>query len=632
MDPGGGLLMGSLRSLKIPGGCPRRSRQTARDADVASHVTNTPTNPKPSASSNKYIQITTLTANACPDTPWLDSMPSPSQSSDDVAPQPSGDLNPPTYAAFSPSTLSQTTPQTKLRSTILVHQKSPLLVATPPQVTRVLAYSHPFLLPLNKLVGLLTWTTRDPWESFIVVASFWAIVLYGDAVTCWIGPIIVVIGLILGMYARRYSPLSSTGWTGEKGQKGHKRAESEGGTRHHKSLEEIVDTLKLFTSRCNILLDPFLRLTDFLSTQMTATSATTRPALTTLFIRILFVTPLWILLTLPPFYIITTKRVILTVGTLVLTWHSRPARVTRTLFWRSKAVRRLCSVITGFDFGDWEPKEKDGRPALPPRRKNAQEIAASLVAKRRPDSPGIRFTFSIYENQRRWLGIGWTSSMLAYERSSWTDEHLNATSPKDQFELPEVEGGQARWRWVKGSEWKIERTEANEKGKKGASSNDTEGWIYYDNKWQDGRRGQDGWGRYTRRRKWYRDAELVEVTTSTDITPVPTPKLDPIDSTGPAFAPPEGSSKEGKAVRRLSSASAKSAKDDTDASSTKSRRSWFKKNKNKPGSDKAATIASSSSIGSDRRSEADDIHNPIERTQRDDEWRLADDIRMQLDI
>ena len=28
--------------------------------------------------------------------------------------------------------------------------------------------------------------------------------------------------------------------------------------------------------------------------------------------------------------------------------------------------------------------------------------------------------------------------------------------------------------------------------------------------WQNGRRGQDGWGRWTRRRKWYRDAELVE--------------------------------------------------------------------------------------------------------------------------
>lgn len=29
--------------------------------------------------------------------------------------------------------------------------------------------------------------------------------------------------------------------------------------------------------------------------------------------------------------------------------------------------------------------------------------------------------------------------------------------------------------------------------------------------WQNGRRGQDGWGKWTRRRKWYRDAELVEV-------------------------------------------------------------------------------------------------------------------------
>lgn len=29
--------------------------------------------------------------------------------------------------------------------------------------------------------------------------------------------------------------------------------------------------------------------------------------------------------------------------------------------------------------------------------------------------------------------------------------------------------------------------------------------------WNDGRRGQDGWDRYTRRRKWCRDAELVEI-------------------------------------------------------------------------------------------------------------------------
>lgn len=416
------------------------------------------------------------------DTPWIVHMSTSSKSSNDASsPQPAGDPQNPTYASFSPANLGQTTPQTKLRSAILVHQKSPLLAATPPQITRVLAYSHPFILPLNKFAGLVTWTTGDPWESFLLVATFWAVVLYGDAVTRYAGPIIVVSGLILGMYTRRYSPLSSTGWTGEKGQKAHKRVESDTNIKHHKSLEEIVDSLKLFTSRCNILLDPFLRLTDFLSTQRTATSATTRPALTVLFIRILFVLPLWIALTLPPFYILTTKRVVLAVGTVMLSWHSRPARVTRTLLWRSRTVRRTCAFITGLDFGEIVSVDRKGAPPLPPRKKSTQEVAASLAAKRRPESTGVRFTFSIYENQRRWLGIGWTSSMLAYERASWTDEHLNPVPPKEHFELPEVEGGQSRWRWVQGSEWKVEGAEKDSKAEKGVSKEDS-AWIYYDNK------------------------------------------------------------------------------------------------------------------------------------------------------
>ncbi|KAH8732157.1 integral peroxisomal membrane peroxin-domain-containing protein [Phaeosphaeriaceae sp. PMI808] len=564
----------------------------------------------------------------------------PSVSNDASSALPAGDANPPTYAAFSPSTLGQSTPQTKLRSAILVHQKSPLLAATPPQITRVLAYSHPFILPLNRLAGLLTWTTGDPWESFLLVATFWATVMYGDKVTRYAGPIIVVSCLILGMYTRRYSPLSSTGWTGEKGQKSHRRVESESDIKHHKSLEEIVDCLKLFTSRCNILLDPFLRLTDFLSTQRTATSATTRPALTVLFIRILFVLPLWIIFTLPPFYILSTKRVVLAVGTVVLSWHSRPARVTRTLLWRSKTTRRTCAFITGLNFGDHIPTDKMGAPPLPPRKKSTQEVAASLAAKRRPESTGVRFTFSIYENQRRWLGIGWTSSMLAYERASWTDEHLNAVPSKNQFELPEVEGGQSRWRWVRGSEWKIDSGEKDSKTDKSASKEDT-GWIYYDNKWRDGKRGQDGWGRYTRRRKWYRDAELVEATPSTEVTPVPTPKRVPIEDTVEpdpnhlATLSPNLSVTSSTVPTLVHDREyAASITSDTDAASTKSKRSWFKKKRSKStgGSLCDATIASSSTDVSRQSDENDDVHSPLDRTVREDEWRLGDDIRQHLDI
>jgi hypothetical protein len=432
-----------------------------------------------------------------------------------------GGAPPPTYAAFSSSNLSMSNLSTtanaaKRRSTILVHQKSPLLLATPPQVTRALAYSHPFLLPLNKLVGLLSWTTGDPWESFLLLVGFWATVLYGDVVVRWAGPIITVLGIIAGMYARRYSPLSSSGWTehpssaSQKG-KGNRPPTSSGSvrgstvhlrnaseitnTKHQKTLDEIVETLKIFTTRCNILLEPMLELTDFLSTQRTATSATTRPALTTLFVRILAVTPFWVALTLPPLRIITTRRVAMVFGTLVLSWHSRVCRVSRTLLWRSAAVRGIARWVTGLEFeGPKKPTHdlngvKQGIQSADEKgKRKSQSHSALTAALRRNKSSssdqetGVRFTFIIYENQRRWVGLGWTSSLFAYERAAWTDEHNNSVPPRDKFELPEVDDGIAKWRWVRDSKWRVDgvgevQYESEYDGEAGKN-----GWIYYDNK------------------------------------------------------------------------------------------------------------------------------------------------------
>ncbi|KAF1348206.1 integral peroxisomal membrane peroxin-domain-containing protein [Delphinella strobiligena] len=446
------------------------------------------------------------------DTPWMTSMNDPIASGNGGAhPSEQSDTNkPPTVATFSPN--SQTFSSHGQRSTILVHQKSPLLLATPPQVTRALAYSHPFILPLNRLAGLLSWTTGDPWESFLLVASFWLTTLYGSYIIRWAGPVVLVTFLIVGMYMRRYSPLSSTGWTGEKQKVGHKRDPSDvSAINHHKSLDDMLSTLQTFTTRCNILLDPFLRLTDFLSTQQTATSATTQPALTTLFIRIMLASPFWwALAILPtPFRILTTKRIVLVFGTIILSWHSRPARISRTILWRSRTIRNMCKIVTGLQFGS--PSAIP--PRLPPRLTPQQSAIA--LANRRNGNEGIRFTFTLFENQRRWLGIGWTNSMLAYERATWTDEHLNQCPDPKHFPLPEVEGGLARWRWAEGSEWRVETgtkvKDTTGKDKQKEQESEEDAWVYYDNKWRDGRRGQDGWGRYTRRRKWVRDAELVDV-------------------------------------------------------------------------------------------------------------------------
>lgn len=524
-----------------------------------------------------------------------------------------------------------------------MHQKSPLLLATPPQVTRALAYSHPFIVPLNKLVGLLSWTTGDAWESFLFVAAFWFAVLYGDYILRYAGPLILVTFLIVGMYLRRYSPLSSTGWTGEK-KKGHTRDPSDAGIKHRKSLDEILSTLQTFTTRCNILLDPLLRLTDFLSTQQTATSATTQPALTTLFIRIMLASPLWWALTLPPLRIVTTKRMIMVFGTILLSWHSRPARISRTILWRSKTVREICTIITGLDLG----VPTKGAPPLPPRP--GTKRAVNVNAKPNSDSgEGIRFTFTLYENQRRWLGIGWTASMLAYERNSWTDEHLNSTASPQSFQLPEVEGGMAKWRWVDDSEWHVELPPFK-KGKNatGTDNDDDDAWIYYDNKWRDGRRGQDGWGRYTRRRKWLRDAELVDVVpeepekekekeTEAKKKPPPTPPR-------PSPIPSHSTSNLTKALREKSPTTAlPSAAAHTTApsvtgseasigspSSSYKRRSWLPSSA-KTTRERATSSASAETRLSRAAASEDDVVPPVTRLKNvEADWGLGEDVSMEL--
>ncbi len=208
--------------------------------------------------------------------------------------------------------------------------------------------------------------------------------------------------------------------------------------------------------------------------------------------------------------------------------------------------------------------------------------------------------------------------MLAYERASWTDEHLNPAPSKDRFKLPAVESGTARWRWVEGSTWKIEGgakitnspPKPSSKGTKpdqSSAAGDGGGWIYYDNKWNDGKRDADSWGKYTRRRKWYRDAELVEITSSTEVTPNATPNEAAAlsetekDNSDKKLKTRSSPSREPSHTKTTSSSTSASLQpenqtDDPDSTSTKAtgkRKSWF----GNGGKDRGRRDSKSSSLG-----------------------------------
>jgi hypothetical protein len=131
--------------------------------------------------------------------------------------------------------------------------------------------------------------------------------------------------------------------------------------------------------------------------------------------------------------------------------------------------------------------------------------------------------------------------------------------------------------------------------------------------WQHGRRGQDGWGKYTRRRKWYRDAELVEITPSTDITPSHTPSLE-----GKA---PSKSASSGTDVPTTPESPPKYS--DVMADDSASTKSSAKSSSRRSGLSKRTSI----------QEEEDELLSPGHRPRldRDGDWGIGDDARMGLE-
>ncbi|KAK9239589.1 integral peroxisomal membrane peroxin-domain-containing protein [Lipomyces kononenkoae] len=402
------------------------------------------------------------------ETPWLMSM-SPVAAAQAGAPASAPFGSPTTAISSSPTYATFVAPGPSH-----IHQTSPLLAQTPPAVTRALSLAYPYIVAADRAAALLTWTSNDIWASFLVVAAWSGIVLHWETLILYGGHLLAVGGVAAYVYF-------------------HNAVDRE--QKEHPTLDAIIHTLTTLTTRLDMFFSP-----------VTSLSLTTRD-LSRLLFTTLFLSPLYIILT---FYILTPRIILLLVGVFVLTYHSLPARVTRAILWRSRSARLIMFYLTGLDFSRRKratshPVEVPTMPTVTQSYSTslAEDVVHSIhrgpynaqIPNKHPD--GVRFTYVVYENQRKWLGIGWTANLLAYERTPWTDEFLNECPSPEEFTLPDAEGTGMRWKWVD-NQWRTDE-----------SNGDEEGWLYYDNTWKKPSK-EDAFGKYTRRRRWVRNAELVE--------------------------------------------------------------------------------------------------------------------------
>jgi len=147
------------------------------------------------------------------------------------------------------------------------------------------------------------------------------------------------------------------------------------------------------------------------------------------------------------------------VGTVVITWRAPFAGSIRTRLSSSAYARHAATRAWSFLSG--EPL-----PTAPAVVSSAAVATSAADTSSQQPGPTARFLFTIFENQRWWVGLDWTAALVPSERPSWCASNQQPIAPPSVFTLPipttvfssDGKGGRikrtARWKWEE-AEWKV---------------------------------------------------------------------------------------------------------------------------------------------------------------------------------
>lgn len=382
--------------------------------------------------------------------------------------------------------------------------ESLLLHSTPPSISKTLLRLYPYLLVADDILGIVTWTGPTTAPSVLMTLLYLIVVMNFQAMVKYGGHLMIV--LFLWSFAKLDGYVTA-------------RMASQ------PAMEDVVHVMNRVSAKFDMFFAPLVNLS--------------KQDVRKLFYFMILFSPLYLIITV---LVLSWSNLLVLAGLAILTYHSPWCKVTRRILWKFKFIRVAFYYATGLDLGGLgsDTKHKTGflaalnnqlRKLITEPGLEGEELVhdhnGDLMAKAcdtgsasdallEPVSHNkpIRFTYVLYENQRKWIGIGWKTSMLGYERTPWTDEFLNEAPSPEQFQLPEGTR-EMQWRWVDPA-WRVDLSNDGALEVRGARPRTTaqpgpdDGFVYYDNTWKKPH-AEDSFSKYTRRRRWIRTAELVAI-------------------------------------------------------------------------------------------------------------------------
>ncbi|RUS21969.1 integral peroxisomal membrane peroxin-domain-containing protein [Endogone sp. FLAS-F59071] len=392
----------------------------------------------------------------------------------------------------------------------VISQPIDFVSSIPPSVTRLLTYCTPAIHLSFYLLKLITWQGVNGRESLLLLAAW-------SFVCLWVRELIV--------YGTTWILVMWIGWNWIQRRKRERLG---------KTAQSVALPSSATSTDLNRTLAELELVVDYIGVLHRA-AATTLARLdwsdrteTEIILNMALYTYLpWLALA----YLVPLRYMILLTGSLLICWSSPWMRVIRMAIARSALMQYLMQTAIEWIISLGAPRGWRGIPSrqfsvrgLIQRAKEEQKRVLTGKAQNQEEDKSeasgsklkgadLIFRFVIYENQRWWLGLDWTTNMMPNERAPWTDEYDEPTPPKSRFTLPPPTHTitphptdptmQIRktmsWTWLDQDWWPD--MEANV---------DKEGWEYGHGGWKQYSSKSGSVQAYVRRRKWIRTARLVE--------------------------------------------------------------------------------------------------------------------------
>ncbi|CAG8568394.1 2102_t:CDS:2 [Ambispora gerdemannii] len=393
---------------------------------------------------------------------------------------------------------------------------------TPTSLTRVLTYTSPFVHSFSHFLSLVTWQTNNPAESCLLVAAWWTLCLFPRELLVY-GTHIILIGWIAWRWIEKGKR--------ERLGKPNPIARSVSQLDLNQTVEEIHKISEKLSNFHGIVkdLDSHINWSNPSQTQI-------------VILGLLYSYPVWIVLN----FLISLKWIFLVTGTVVLVWNGPWFRVIRYSLMQSPLFRGTVSFLIGFIWGGRLKQEGVRGFSVASLIRKAKEQQKKLIARKaskddsKTSTTDLIFRFVLYENQRWWLGLDWTTNLFPNERAPWSDEYNEPTNNKNSFQLPPPTTSLTaspnepnmlirkteEWRWAD-SDWWLDLE----------GDVDKDGWEYADNRWksftskggfhQNGRLSQDGYSVSKQLPRISRGPDgKFELNGIQNLNPVVTPKSD----------------------------------------------------------------------------------------------------------